>query len=559
MLSWIGLIHRIKIDLTGLDHYIEIPSNLLTMIHRYTLFVLLLGGLISACTSRSHFSAKTTRFDLLIKNGRVVDGTGNPWYVADIAVKRGRIVRIDPHIEGKAKKVIDARNRIVCPGFIDVHGHAENVYQNSSERFTRMGVTTLITGNCGSSVTKVDSFLKQIRKTPVALNIATLVGHNSVRRKVMGEANRAPTPQELGQMKVIVEKGMRDGAVGLSTGLIYVPGTYATTDEVLALAKVASLAGGVYASHIRNEAGALLEAVREAIHIGREARMPVEISHFKVSSKAMWGSSPQSIQLVREARQQGLPVTVDQYVYTASSTRLSSIIPSWALAGGSVEAKKRIEHPDTLVRIIEAMKQNLLSGGSESYDYAVVANYKTDTTLNGKSILQITGQVKGKVDLDSQIAQILEMYLKGDAQMVYHSMNEQDVERILAEPFTMIASDAGPGEYRSGVPHPRGYGNNARVLGRYVREKKLIPLEDAIRKMTSLPAQTFGLKERGLLMEGFASDILIVDENTVTDNATFDKPHQYATGIDYVIVNGLLVIEHGAHTGALPGQAIRNK
>jgi N-acyl-D-amino-acid deacylase len=274
----------------------------------------------------------------------------------------------------------------------------------------------------------------------------------------------------------------------------------------------------------------------------------------------MWGASEKTLELVREARRNGLQVTVDQYAYTASSTRLSSnLIPAWALAGGPAEGKRRLDHPDTLARIIAEMKTELANDGFTDYSFAVVANYKADTTLNGKSIAQLAGLVRRDSTLDGQIAQIFEMYRGGDAQMVYHKMDEPDVERILREPFTMVASDAGPGNYRSGVPHPRGYGNNARVLGRYVRERQIISLEDAIRKMTSLPAQTFGFRDRGLVREGYVADLLLIDEATVGDRATFEEPHQYAAGFDYVIVNGKPVVAEGKTTGTLPGKAIRRQ
>jgi N-acyl-D-amino-acid deacylase len=286
--------------------------------------------------------------------------------------------------------------------------------------------------------------------------------------------------------------------------------------------------------------------------------MPVEISHFKISSKKIWGSSDQTIAMVTDARRKGLQVTVDQYAYTASSTRLSSnLIPSWVLAGGFEHAKSRILQPDTLKKIVTGMKEAMADRAHTDFSYAVVANYKTDTSYNGKSIPQLTELVKKDTSVDAQINLILDMYLAGDAQMVYHSMDEPDVERIMQEPFTMFASDAGPGNYGVGVPHPRGYGNNARVLGRYVREKNILSLEDAIRKMTSLPAQTFGLKNRGLIKEGYVADILLIDENVVADQATFEQPHQYAKGFEYVLVNGKLVINQGQFTGALPGKAVR--
>jgi N-acyl-D-amino-acid deacylase len=513
---------------------------------------------LTTCSGRTGKGNRSAAYDVLIHNARVADGTGNPWYYADVAIKDGIIAKVEPGIHARAGQVIDAKGLLLSPGFIDVHAHAENVYENSSERFVRMGVTTLVTGNCGSSVTDVGSFLNQIQSTPIALNIATLIGHNSVRRKVMAEVDRAPSPEELKQMESVVEKAMQEGAVGLSTGLIYVPGTYAKTDEIITLAKAASRHKGIYASHIRDEANGVKEAIQEAIHIGEQATMPVEISHFKISSKKLWGSSDQTLQMVVDARRRGLQVTVDQYAYTASSTRLSSnLIPSWVLAGGFEAAKSRILQPDTLTKIVTAMKEGMADRAHTDFSYAVVANYKADTSYNGKSIPQLTQLVKKDTTVDSQIALILDMYLAGDAQMVYHSMDEPDVERIMQEPFTMFASDAGPGNYGVGVPHPRGYGNNARVLGRYVREKNILTIEDAIRKMTSLPAQTFGLKNRGLIKEGYVADILLIDENVVADQATFEQPHQYAKGFEYVLVNGKLVIYKGQYTGTLPGKAIR--
>jgi N-acyl-D-amino-acid deacylase len=528
------------------------------MLFRFSSLSFCLLFLLAACSGRTGKSSKAVTYDVLIRNARVADGTGNPWYYADVAVKDGFIAKVEPGIEAGARQVIDAKGLLLSPGFIDVHAHAENVYENSSERFVRMGVTTLITGNCGSSITEVDDFLNQIQTKPIALNIATLIGHNSVRRKIMEEVDRSPTPDELSQMEALVEKAMKDGAVGLSTGLIYVPGTYAKTDEIIALAKAASRHKGVYASHIRDEGNEVKEAIAEAIHIGEQANMPVEISHFKISSKKIWGSSDQTIQMVDDARRKGLQVTVDQYAYTASSTKLSSnLMPSWVLAGGFERAKSRIMQPDTLKKIIAGMKEAMADRAHTDFSYAVVANYKADTSYNGKSILELSQLVKQDTSVDAQINLILDMYMAGDAQMVYHSMDEPDVERIMQEPFTMFASDAGPGNYGVGVPHPRGYGNNARVLGRYVREKKILGLEDAIRKMTSLPAQTFGLKNRGLIKEGYVADILLLDENMVADQATFEQPHQYARGFEYVLVNGQLVINQGQFTGALPGKAVR--
>jgi N-acyl-D-amino-acid deacylase len=523
---------------------------------RKTKILLLLAFVLSCVTAIPAQTAE--KFDLVITNARIVDGTGNPWFRGSIAIKDGRIVRVG-WIEGaEARATIDAGNHIVAPGFIDVHAHTEDVFEHpNAENFIRMGVTTLITGNCGGSHTDVGQFLGQIKEKPLAINISTLIGHNSVRSRIMGLDNRAPTAEEQLKMNELVEKAMREGAVGLSTGLIYLPGTFAKTEEVVELAKAASKFGGTYASHIRDEGTGVVEAIKEAINIGEQAKMPVEISHFKISAKSLWGESQKTLGLVRDARARGLTVTVDQYAYPASSTSLDVRLPNWAIAGGREEGRKRLADTEMRAKIIADMKKGMAERGFADYAYAFVATYRENPDYNGKNIVEITKIARGKDDLDSQIEQILEMYGKGGAQMVYQVMSEDDVKTIMAEPFTMIASDSGVRQFGAGVPHPRGYGNNARVLGRYVRELKIITVEDAVRKMTSLPANTFGLRDRGQIREGFVADLVIFDEKTVSDKATFDKPHQYAVGFANVIVNGRSVFDGAKMTGAMSGQAIR--
>jgi N-acyl-D-amino-acid deacylase len=502
--------------------------------------------------------AQSSSFDLAIKNARIVDGTGNPWFRGDIGIKDGRIAKIGVISDGEAKEIVDAKNQIVAPGFIDVHAHTENIFNNpAAENFIRMGVTSIVTGNCGGSVTDVGTFLNRYNQTPLAVNLATLIAHGSVRREILGTENRAPTADEMQKMEALVEKGMKDGAVGLSTGLIYVPGTYAKTDEVVALARVAKKYNGVYASHIRNEADKVFEAIAEAINIGEQTGIPVEISHFKISSKKFWGKTEETLGLVRSAREKGLPVTIDAYAYTASSTSLDTILPGWALAGGREEGKKRLADAETKKKIIEEIKKTLKDNKFKDFDYAFVASHAANKDFNGKNIKQIAKMVRGKDKLDAQIEQIFEMYAAGGAQMVYHKMDEPDVQNILREPFTMIASDSGVRTAGEGTPHPRGYGNNVRVLGRYVRDLKIITLEDAIRKMTSLPAQTFNLRDRGLIKEGFAADLVIFDEKTVADKATFDNPHQYPVGISNVFVNGKSTFADGQMTSVRSGQALR--
>jgi N-acyl-D-amino-acid deacylase len=501
---------------------------------------------------------KSPAYDLVITNGRIVDGTGNPWFRADVAVKDGRIARIGRISPAEARVAVDARNQIVAPGFIDVHTHAEGIYrQPAAENFVRMGVTSLVTGNCGSSATDIGEFLGRIRETPLAVNLATLIAHGDVRREVLGLEARAPSAEELGRMEALVEKGMRDGAVGLSTGLIYVPGTYAKTDEVTALARVAARHGGLYATHMRNEGERVLEAIGESIEIGERAGLPVEISHFKISNKRFWGQTPATLGLVRAARARGLQVTVDQYAYTASSTSLDSRLPNWVLEGGREAGRARLADPQVRARVVSEIKASLKRSGFKDFSYAMVASYAKNPAFNGKSIAAIAKEARGRADIGSQIEQMLEMYAAGGASMIYHSMGEPDVQAIMREPFTMIASDSGVRRFGEGVPHPRGYGNNARVLGRYVRELRLLTLEDAIRKMTSLPAQTFRLRDRGLVREGFAADLVIFDEATVGDRATFEAPHQYPLGISYVFVNGQTTLAHGELTAARAGAALR--
>jgi N-acyl-D-amino-acid deacylase len=496
-------------------------------------------------------------YDLVIINARIVDGTGNPWFRGSIAIKDGKITKVGRFTNADTKYVIDAKNQIVAPGFIDVHTHSEDVFEHpQAENFVRMGVTSLVTGNCGGSAVDVGEFLGRIKTKPTAVNIATLVGHNSVRSRVMGQETRVPTAEEQAKMNDLVDKAMRDGAVGLSTGLEYLPGMFAETAETVEMAKMAAKHGGVYATHMRNEGIDVKKSINESLTIGEQANIPVDISHFKIADKSGWGKSVETLWMVREARARGLTVTVDQYSYTASSTNLDVRLPNWAVAGGRAEGRKRIADAEMRKKIVDDMKKNLKDKGFKDYSFAYVANYTPNAAYNGKNIKEVTKLARGRDGVNDQIDQILEMYDKGGAGMVYRTMSEDDVKTIMREPFTMIASDSGVREFGVGIPHPRGYGNNARVLGRYVREMKLISLEDAIRKMTSLPALVFNLRDRGLIREGFAADLVIFDEAKVTDKATFDQPHQYAEGFQTVIVNGRVVFTDGKMTAELPGSAL---
>jgi N-acyl-D-amino-acid deacylase len=500
---------------------------------------------------------------MVVTGGRVVDGTGNPWVRAGVAVKDGRIAevgRVDP---ARAARVIDAKGAIVAPGFIDVHTHIEGgIFElPAAENFLRMGVTSVVTGNCGGSALPLGDWFDQLERRGVSINIASLVGHNTVRHAGMnGDFDRPPAPDEMRKMLDLVEQAMRDGAVGFSTGLEYVPGTYAKADEIAELAKVAARYGGLYATHMRNEDLTVEEAISESLDVGMTAGCPVEISHFKISSKSRWGASEITVKMIEEARERGQQVTVDQYLYPASSTGIGILFPSWVFEGGGEKTKGRLQDPPTRARVIREMIEKARLQGFQDFSFAYVAGHQANTAFNGKNIAEITKTVRQKSDADSQAEEAIDILLAGGAQMVLRKMSDQDVDRIFKQPFTMIASDAGVIDPASpSVPHPRGFGNNARVLGLYVRERRLVGLEEAIRKMSSLPAQTFNLRDRGLLRPGMAADIVIFDEKKVVDRATFERPKQYAAGMEWVIVNGQAVIEKGTYTGARPGRALRGR
>lgn len=499
-----------------------------------------------------------TTADLLIRNGKILDGTGNSWYYGDVAVKGGKIIKIGYINDIQAGKTIDAKGLIVAPGFIDVHGHIEDgiIASPTANNYIFDGVTTVITGNCGGSADNIRTFFQEINSIQPSINVATLFGHNTVRAQVMNRDNRDPSPQEQKKMEDLVEQAMKDGAVGLSTGLIYIPGTFAKTSEISGLAKAAAKYKGVYSSHIRNEENNAAEAINEAINIGKEANIPVQISHFKIGGKANWGKSNITLGLVKKAREEGWDVTIDQYPYTASSTNLGIRLPDWTFAGGNDSMKIRLNNPVIRAKIKKEMLAQLAGYKFPNYSYAVVANYPSDTSYNGKNISEINKLMgrKGKAKFEAET--IMDMVEKGGAQMVYNSMHEDDVRYIMKYPFSMFGADAGVPVPGRGMPHPRGYGTNARVLGKYVRDEKVIPLEDAIRRMTSLAAQKFGLNDRGLLLPNYAADIVIFSEAEVNDMATFLKPHAYSKGFKYVVVNGQIVVENEKHLGTRSGQAL---
>ncbi len=507
------------------------------------------------------FAAQSQDCDILITNGKIIDGTGNSWYYGSVAIKDGKIIKTGRDIKLSAKKAIDAKGLIVAPGFIDVHTHLEGdeIRDPEAKSFIYDGVTTCVTGNCGSSNTDVGKYLRWVDSLKLSINVASLIGHNDVRKAVMGRANRDATADEMKRMENIVDKAMADGAVGMSTGLIYIPGTYTKTPEIVSLAKVTAKYNGVYASHMRDEGDSVTQAIEEALTIGREAKLPVQISHFKLSGQHNWGRSKVTVPMIEAARREGIDVTIDQYPYTASSTSISTLIPDNVLADGQDSIKARLQRPDVRKYVINSMLERLKKRKLKHFSYAVVAYYAPDTTYNGKSIEQINLMKGRKHKAKEEALTVIDIMMNGGASAVFHGMGEDDVKRIMQYPFNMFASDATIRIFGAGVPHPRGYGTNARVLGKYVREEKVISLEEAIRRMTSLPAQKFQLTNRGLVREGYAADIVIFDESTVKDLSTFEKPHAYSTGFHFVLVNGVLTVDNGIHTKARGGQAIYRK
>ena len=518
---------------------------------------LLVGGVARVAVQDQR--TQSPRYDLLVAGGTVIDGTGRPRVVQDVAIKDGRIAAIGRIARAQAAETIDATGLVVAPGFIDVHTHADGLVDRpAASNFVRMGVTTVVAGNCGSSALDIGTALNALRERPAAINFATLIGHNTVRIAAMGSENRAPKAAELAHMRSLVWKGMADGAIGFSTGLQYVPGTYARPAEIIDLARVAVNAGGLYTSHMRNEGTELEQSIAETIRVGDLSGGRVEISHLKVDSPSRWGLSEKALAMIDAARQRGVDVRADQYAYTAASSTLGIRFPSWVLEGGQAKIDERLNNTETWARIKGEMAALLAERGLADLSFATVAMYRFDPGLNGLTMKEVAQRRQNSESADAQFEAAREMLLHDGASMVYHFMSDGDVDRIMRHPQVSIASDSGVLVFGDGVPHPRGYGNNARVLGVYTRERHVLTLEDAIRKMTSLPATHFKLTNRGALRQGYAADLVLFDPAKVTDTATFEAPHGYAAGIPYVLVNGVAVVRNGAQTAARPGQVIAN-
>ena len=534
--------------------------------------------------------------DLLIKKGRIIDGAGNPWYAADVGVKDGKIYAIGKLRKPDAKKTIDATGHIVAPGFIDAHSHADfnTLVYRDMENIIHQGITTVVAGQCGSTPAPMsdlireqaqkgldaelppgiklqitwssfDDYLKEEGKKGLGANVAHMVGHGAIRAAAMGYADRAPTASELQKMREYTAEAMKAGAYGLSTGLIYPPGIYAKTDEIIELAKVAAEYGGIYDSHIRGEGKTLMKALEEALEIGYKAKIPVQISHHKIASKTIWGSSVKTLEMFMKARADGVDVTVDQYPYKAGSTSLMTLLPPWVHDGGREAALERLRDPELRARMEREIEEGIEGwenfAGELGWENVYVTSVITDTNkpVEGMNMTEIKKHRKAKDEFTALYELLLEE--EGAAGMVIFYGDEGDVQRIMKHTLHMVGTDAGcctvEGPFCKGKPHPRHYGTYPKVLGRYVREEKLLTWEEAVRKMTSFPAQRFGLLDRGLLRPGMCADITIFNPDTVIDTADYKDPHNFPSGIPYVIVNGELAISEGNYTKRNAGKTLR--
>jgi dihydroorotase/N-acyl-D-amino-acid deacylase len=504
-------------------------------------------------------SCSNTDFDILILNGTIVDGSGGQRYKADVGVINDRIVKIGELSNLKSTHTINATDLIVSPGFIDSHTHAiRGIFDvPTAESSLLQGITTLTDGNDGTSPYPIDEHYKKIENTQISPNWAVFVGQGTIRKKVMGLEDRFPTGYELDEMKLMVQEAMEDGALGLSTGLFYVPGSFTTTNEVIELSKVASKYNGIYISHMREEASDILKSINETINIGIAANIPVQITHHKIIGKENWGLSTETLRLVDNAIKNGIRVSIDQYPYTASQTSITALIPQWAQAGGRKDLLRRIDDPKTRQLLIDGIVDRILFDRGGGHPKNVFISKNTwDTSMEGKNLAELCVDRDQEPTPYNAAMVVFEIIKGGGASAVYHAIDSDDVDLIMQHPMTSIASDGPLTVFNVGSPHPRTYGTFARVLGTYVRDREILSLEEAIRKMTGLPANTLSIHKRGLIKEDYYADITIFDMDLISDRATFEDPHQYAVGVESVIVNGTIVVENGAHNGNKPGRVL---
>jgi N-acyl-D-amino-acid deacylase len=535
-------------------------------------------------------SAKDAGFDVVITNGHIVDGTGSPWYSGDVGIRDGRIAAIGNLSSSPRKRTIDAKGKVVAPGFIDMLGQSETTILVDPRLPSKIyqGITTEITGEGGSAAPltraivdadrpaythykiKVDwqtfrQYFARLEKQGMGINLASYVGATQVRRVVLGDADVQPTPGQLDRMRALVRDAMRDGAVGLSTSLMYAPAPYAKTEEIIALAAEASHFGGIYATHMRNESDSALESIDEAVRIGREAHIPVEIWHFKIAGKKNWGRMPELIARVNQARASGVDVEADTYAYTAWFNSMSAFVPAWAHDGGDAKLIERLRDPAIRARVRKEMETPSSEwdnewdeiGGPQDVMIGVVQNPELKK-FQGKRLSEVAEELH-KDPIDALFDLLIED--KAFTSCAVFGMSEPDVVLTLQQPWVSVDNDSS-GTSPEGVlgeehPHPRAYGTFPRILRKYVREERKLTLEEAIRKFSALPAQRMRLTDRGVLKQGMWADVVVFDPKTVRDVATFDDPNHLSEGMEFVLVNGVPVIENGKMTGALPGKVLR--
>jgi N-acyl-D-amino-acid deacylase len=529
-------------------------------------------------------------FDLVITNGHMIDGTGSPWYSGDVGIRDGRIAAIGNLSGAARKRTVDAKGRVVAPGFVDMLGQSEATILVDPRLPSKIyqGITTEITGEGGSAAPLNDAiiaadragyehykinpdwrtfrqYFSRLEKQGMGINLASYVGATQVRRMVLGDADVQPTPEQLEKMKALVRDAMRDGTVGVSTSLMYAPAPYAKTEEIIALASEASKFGGIYATHMRNESDSVLESIDEAVRIGREARIPVEIWHFKVAGKANFGRMPELVARVNKARSEGVDVEADTYAYTAWFNSMSAFVPAWAHDGGDAKLIERLKDPATRARIRKDMETPSKDwdnewdeiSGPQDVMISVVQNPALKK-FQGKRLTEVA-KTLNKDPMDALFDLLIED--KAFTECAVFGMSEPDVALALLQPWVSVDNDSS-GTSPEGIlgeehPHPRAYGTFPRILRKYVREEKKLTLEEAIRKFSALPAQRMRLTDRGVLKLGMWADLVVFDPATVRDVATFDDPNRLSEGMEYVLINGVPVIQEGKMTGALPGKVLR--
>jgi N-acyl-D-aspartate/D-glutamate deacylase len=501
----------------------------------------------------NHLHAETIKADIALLGGRVADGSGDAMRVADVAIANGKIILPNENDSLHADWIIDCSGLVVCPGFIDLHNHSDGEIEEPETRaamnYVTQGCTTMVTGNCGSGPVDVGKYYRQIDRYGAGTNIAHLIPQGSLRKKVLRSDRVDPSQQQLDEMRELAESGMRDGAWGMSTGLIYVPSSFASTEELTEIAKVVAKHGGIYASHIRGEGTTLLKSVDEALQIGRDADLPVHISHFKSSGRDAWGLVREAARVIEQRRSEGQKVTADQYPYVASSTSLkATVLPNWAREGDDDALIARLDNDADTMRKLIADRV----GRADQGKAIRIATYRARMDWAGKDLAAIA-----QAEKCSAVEVALEILRGGGASVVNFSMNEEDVRHIMAIDWVATASDGGAKLPGVSKPHPRNYGTFPRKIAYYSLQENVLPLEQAIRSMTGLPAEILSLTDRGWLRSGLAADVVVFDPKTVKDTATFDDPHQYAAGIRFVFVNGQPALAHGRATGALAGKALR--